>query len=213
MSEDAGGKKEMQSYWNHNTAFHEELITDAKVRGGRVLDIGSGDGLFLQRLAPFVDQVVGIDPDEKAVVRAQTRLAATSNVSVVNGDFLALPVPTQEQRYSTVTCIATLHHMELKAALSKMRQVLAPGGRLLIVGLAEDNSILDFVISGLLVLPIRFMDRLHGGMQDIGVRIADPKESLSEIRQVAQEILPGAIVRRRFYYRYRLSWDKPMGEQ
>jgi hypothetical protein len=90
-----------------------------------------------------------------------------------------------------------------------MSQVLAPGGRLLIVGLAVDKSIMDFVISGLLVFPIRVMDRIHGGMRDPGVRIADPKESLIEIRQVAHEVLPGAIIRRRFYYRYLLSWYKP----
>ncbi|MFD1773731.1 class I SAM-dependent methyltransferase [Paenibacillus rhizophilus] len=200
----------MVEYWNHNTAFHNELVTDAKVRGGRVLDIGCGDGLLLQRLAPFAQQVVGIDPDPEAIARAQTRLSASSNVSLVNGDFLALPVPSKEERYSTVICVATLHHMELRNSLLKIRQVLAPGGRLLIIGLAANKSLLDFVISGLLVVPIRIMDRIHGGVQDPNVRIAEPKESLSEIRIVAHEMLPGAIIRRRFYYRYLFSWDKPV---
>ncbi|AKG35602.1 class I SAM-dependent methyltransferase [Paenibacillus durus] len=202
----------MEKYWNHNTAFHEELVADAKERGGRVLDIGCGDGLLLQRLAPFAQQVVGIDPDTQTIARAQTRLASISNVSLINGDFLAMPAPSQKELYSTVICVATLHHMDLRTALSKMRQVLAPGGRLLIVGLAADKSFIDFIISGLLVLPIRFMDRLHGGMQDVGVRIADPKESLSEIRQAAHEVLPGANIRRRFYYRYLMSWNKPILE-
>jgi 2-polyprenyl-3-methyl-5-hydroxy-6-metoxy-1,4-benzoquinol methylase len=200
----------MEKYWNHNTAFHEELVADAKVRGGRVLDIGCGDGLLLQRLAPFVQQVVGIDLDTRTIVRAQTRFAGTLNVTLINGDFLAMPAPSQDERYSTIICVATLHHMELRTALLKMRQVLAPGGRLLIVGLAADKSIMDFVISGLLVLPIRIKDRLHGGMQEIGVRIAAPKESLNEIRQAAHEVLPGAIIRRRFYYRYLITWNKPM---
>lgn len=197
-----------EQYWNHNTAFHEELVADAKIRGGRVLDIGCGDGLLLQRLAPFVQQAVGIDPDAPIIARAQTRLASVSNVSFINGDFLEMPVPAQEERYSTVICVA-LHHMELRTALLKMSRLLAPGGRLLVVGLAANKSILDFVISGLLVLPIRMMDRLHGGMQDIGVRIADPQESLSEIREAAHEIMPDATIRRRFYYRYLLTWNKP----
>ncbi|TMV43155.1 class I SAM-dependent methyltransferase [Paenibacillus mesophilus] len=201
----------MEKYWNHNTAFHEELVADAKTRGGRVLDIGCGDGLLLQRLAPIAQKVVGIDPDTETILRAQSRLAEVSNVSLVTGDFLAMPIPSQEERYSTVICVATLHHMELRSALLKMRQVLAPGGRLLIVGLSADKSIMDFVISGLLVFPIRVMDRLHGGMRDPGVRMADPIESLIEIRQVAHEVLPGAIIRRRFYYRYLLSWNKPKG--
>ncbi|MDT9727179.1 SAM-dependent methyltransferase, partial [Xylanibacillus composti] len=41
----------MKEYWNHNTAFHDELVAETKMRGGSVLDIGCGDGLLLQRLA------------------------------------------------------------------------------------------------------------------------------------------------------------------
>ncbi|MGQ7887594.1 class I SAM-dependent methyltransferase [Paenibacillus sp. WC2504] len=199
----------MEIYWNHNTAFHEELVDNAKLRGGRVLDIGCGDGLLLQRLAPFAGQVVGIDPDSQAIERARTRLAAVSNVTLVNGDFLTMPIPSHKERFSTVICVATLHHMDLRSALLKMKQVLAPGDRLLIIGLAADKSMLDFILSGLLLLPIRIMDRAHGGMRDPNVRIAEPKESITEIRRTVHEILPGAIVRRRFYYRYLISWDKP----
>ncbi|NQX58169.1 class I SAM-dependent methyltransferase [Paenibacillus qinlingensis] len=200
----------MDSYWNHNTAFHDELIADAKLRGGRVLDIGCGDGLLLQRLSPCVPQVIGIDPDHTAIALAQRRLAAISNVALINSDFLTVPVPMQEEQYATVISVATLHHMDLRSALLRMRQVLAPGGRLLIIGLAEDKSLMDLVISGSLLLPIRIMDRIHGGIGNPKVRISAPKETLREIRQVAKEILPGAKVRRRFYYRYLLSWDKPL---
>ncbi|OXS56588.1 SAM-dependent methyltransferase [Cohnella sp. CIP 111063] len=203
----------METYWNHNSAFHEELVANAKARGGQVLDIGCGEGLLLQRLAPIAHQVVGIEPDPAALARAQKRLSSTPNATLINEDFLAMPVPSPEERYSTVTCVATLHHMELRAALSKMRQVLAPGGQLLVVGLAANKSIMDFVVSGLLVLPIRVMDRLHGGVQESGVRVAAPKDSLSEIRQAAREILPGAVIRRRFYYRYMISWQKPMTDR
>jgi len=196
----------METYWNHNTAFHNFLIADVKKRGGRVLDIGCGDGLLLHRLAPFVDRAVGIDPDENAIERARQRLAMAPNASLVHGDFLDRPVPSESERYQTITCVAALHHMELRTALIKMRQFLAPGGKLLVVGLSANKSVMDYVHSGLLVLPIRVMDRLHGGMRDIGVRIAEPQESLSEIRQAANEVLPGARIRRRFYYRYLLSW-------
>ncbi|UJF31497.1 class I SAM-dependent methyltransferase [Paenibacillus hexagrammi] len=202
----------METYWNHNTAFHQELVNDAKVRGGRVLDIGCGDGLLLERLAPFAKQVVGIDPDPKSIVRAQTRLASLSNVSLLNDDFLTMPIPSEEERYSTIICVASLHHMELRRALHKMSQCLVTGGKLLVIGLAADKSIMDKIISGLLILPIRIMDRLHGGMQEIGVTIAEPQESISEIRRAAHDVMPGAIVQRRFYFRYLMAWNKPMIE-
>ncbi|MDR6550112.1 class I SAM-dependent methyltransferase [Paenibacillus qinlingensis] len=198
----------MENYWNHNTAFHNELVADAKLRGGRVLDIGCGDGLLLQRLAPIAQGVVGIDPDLKAISLAQKRLAATANVSFVNDDFLAMPVPPPEERFATIICVATLHHMELRKALQHMGEFLAPGGRLLVIGLAEDKTFMDLLISGLYLVPIRIMDRMHGGMKDPAVRIAAPKESIGEIRQAAVEVLPGASIRRRFYYRYCLRWSK-----
>lgn len=203
-------EKDMESYWNHNTVFHDELVADVKARGGRVLDIGCGDGLLLHRLAPFAEQAVGIDPHKEIISRAQKRLASVSNVTLIADDFLKMPI---RGRFDTITCVATLHHMDLRAALSKIHQILAPGGRVLIIGLATNKSIMDYLISGLLLLPIRIMDRLHGGMKGIGVRTAEPKESLSEIRQVAHEILPGAIIQRRFYYRYSLVWTKLKDER
>ncbi len=51
--------------------------------------------------------------------------------------------------------------------------------------------------------------RLHGETRDIGVPVARPRESLAEIRRAAARILPGVRVRRRFYYRYTLTWDRP----
>lgn len=199
----------MSHYWNHNTAFHDELVADAKKRGGRMLDIGCGDGLLIQRLAPHVQEVVGIDPDPEIIARAHTRLASMPNVLLIEGDFLTIPPPVQEKRFDTIICVATLHHMDLRAALLKIRQFLAPGGRLLVIGLSANKTFLDYLLSGLFVFPIRIMDRIHGGMQDIGVRLADPKESLSEIRRVANEVLPVSVARRRFYYRYLLYWDNP----
>lgn len=45
--------------------------------------------------------------------------------------------------------------------------------------------------------------------QDVGVAVARPTETLDEIRQVADEILPGASIRRGLYYRYLLRWPVP----
>src|SRR6476469_11260732 len=69
-------------YWNHNAAYHSWLVRIAAKQRGDVLDIGCGDGLLAQRLAPVSRSVTGIDPDPAAIDRATARLASHRNVTV-----------------------------------------------------------------------------------------------------------------------------------
>ena len=55
------------TYWNHNSAFHGELVADAARRGGRALDVGCGEGLLVQRLAAVCEEAVGIEADPATV--------------------------------------------------------------------------------------------------------------------------------------------------
>jgi len=64
-------------------------------------------------------------------------------------------------------------------------------------------------VSGAQVLPLRVLDAFRRAQGDVGVAIADPSESLAEVRAAAREILPGSRARRRFYYRYTLTWTRP----
>lgn len=49
-----GCKIEVQSFWNHNTAFADELALDAKLRGEpNTQHLVCGDGLLIQLLAPI----------------------------------------------------------------------------------------------------------------------------------------------------------------
>lgn len=57
-------------YWNHNTAYHPWLLDIATKQEGDVLDVGCGDGLLAQRLAPVSRTVTAIDPDASSVLRA-----------------------------------------------------------------------------------------------------------------------------------------------
>ena len=42
----------MEAYWNHNSAYHDEIVAAATRQHGRVLDVGCGEGLLAERLAP-----------------------------------------------------------------------------------------------------------------------------------------------------------------
>jgi methyltransferase len=197
------------NYWNHNTAFHRELVRDAGRRGGRALDVGCGEGLLCSRLAGVCREVIGIDTDERALARAQRRLERTPKARALSHDIMEQDLPGCLGAFETVTCVAVLHHLPLEEGLAALGALVAPGGRLIVIGLAADKSPWDWIVSGLSVLPIRVMSAWHRETRDIGVATTRARESLEEIRAAASRILPGARVRRRFYYRYSLVWDRP----
>ena len=200
-----------RDYWNHNVAFHRELVRDATVRGGRALDVGCGDGLLVHELAGVCREVVGAERDPEALSRARRRLAGSPSARVLDADIMDPAVPERLGRFETVTCVAVLHHLPLEAGLARLGELVAPGGRLIVVGLAASRSSWDWLLPGLSVIPIRVASRWHHESRDIGVRTARPRESLRQIRTAARRLLPGARVRRRFYYRYTLVWDRPEG--
>ncbi len=198
-----------EEYWNHNVAFHRRIVRDAALRGGRVLDVGCGDGLLLSRLATVCRRAVGLETDEQAVARARRRLEQTPQVEVLLDDVMDPDPPKRIGIFETVSCVATLHHLPLEPALVRLGELLAPGGRLIVVGLAANRSLWDWTLSALAVLPLSVVGALHREMPDVGVITCPPRESLAEIRAAASRRLPGAGIRRCFYYRYTLIWDCP----
>ena len=197
------------TYWNHNAAFHDELVADAARRGGRALDVGCGEGLLVQRLAAVCEEAVGIEADPATVERARARLAGVRGAVVRRADVLDPALRGEVGVFRTVTCVAVLHHLPLEEGLRALSGFVAPGGRLCVVGLAADEGLGDRALSVLSVLPNWVASRWHREVRDIGVPVAPPRESLREIRAVAARVLPGCRLRRRMYWRYRLTWDRP----
>ncbi|GAB4903774.1 hypothetical protein MAHJHV61_28740 [Mycobacterium avium subsp. hominissuis] len=107
--------------------------------------------------------------------------------------------------------MASLHHLPLRDALGKARQMLRPAGELAVVGLSANKSVADWLWAGLCLPVVRAGGLLHRETRDIGVAVADPRESLDEIRRVAEDVVPGAVIRRGVYYRYRLLWRNSCG--
>jgi 2-polyprenyl-3-methyl-5-hydroxy-6-metoxy-1,4-benzoquinol methylase len=192
-----------RDYWNHNTAYHPWLIDIAARRRGDVLDVGCGDGLLAQRLAPVSRSVTAIDPDADAVQRAAQRLAAHKHVGVSQNSFETY---SPGSRFDLITFVASLHHMDLRTSLVKARDLLTPTGEIAVVGCAANKSVRDWVWAVMCVPPARFGSWWHSETRDVGVVVSEPREGLDEIRRVASEVLPGASVRRALYYRYLLRW-------
>jgi 2-polyprenyl-3-methyl-5-hydroxy-6-metoxy-1,4-benzoquinol methylase len=193
-----------RDYWNHNTAYHPWLVAIAAEHRGDILDVGCGDGLLAQRLAPVSRSVTGIDPDPAAIGRASDRLAAVQHVTVSRADFEHYRAG--ERRFDLITFVASLHHMDLRAALVKARDLLTPTGEIAVVGCAANKTVRDWVWSALCVPAARIGSGLHSETRNVGVVVQDPQEGLDDIRRAVSEVLPGASVRRALYYRYLLRW-------
>jgi len=195
-------------YWNHNTAYHPRLIGIASRVRGDVLDVGCGDGLLAARLASVSHSVTAIDSDSAAIARAQQRLAGVDAVTVTDADFLTFD--PGGRRFDLISFVASLHHLPLRPALLRARELLAAGGELAVVGLSANKTAGDFAWAAACLPLVRVGSWWHREVADVGVVMTDPQESLAEIRSVVDdELLPGATVRRALYYRYLLRWRKP----
>ena len=195
-----------RDYWNHNTAYHPWLVAIANEHRGDVLDVGCGDGLLAQRLAPVSRSVTGIDPDPAAIGRAADRLATHRHVTLTHGDFQEYqPVV---DRFDLITFVASLHHMDLRASLVKARELLTPTGEIAVVGCSANKTVRDWVWSAMCVPAARVGSWLHSETRNVGVVVADPQEGLDDIRRAVDDVLPGASLRRGLYYRYLMRWRR-----
>ena len=89
------------------------------------LDLGVGDG----RVAALLQaaRLTGADVSQVALDRARTRLPDAELVLVEPDE----PLPFADNVFDLVTCIETLEHVrDVQLALSEIRRVLRPAGRL-----------------------------------------------------------------------------------
>jgi len=97
-----------------------------------VLEIGPGPGLVTNWLRRRVPRLTSIEIDHR-LAESLRRRAASSNVTVVEGD--ATEMPFEDGRFSAAVCLTMLHHVPSPALqdrlLAETRRVLRPGGVLI----------------------------------------------------------------------------------
>jgi hypothetical protein len=107
-----------------------------------------------------------------------------------------------------IASIATLHHLPLEPALRRFRDLLWPGGVLVVIGLHPIQTMSDFVY-GCLAMPVVWWMRATRPVEPVLAPIRDPDESLDEIRTAVEKILPGVQFKRQLLFRYSMIWQKP----
>lgn len=106
----------------------------AAVEGDRILDLGSGPGFYVERLARAVGasgSVVGVDPSDAMLETSGRRLAEHKNVDLRTGSATDLPIePASIDRALSVQVLEYVE--DVPAALAELHRVVNPGGQLLL---------------------------------------------------------------------------------
>jgi SAM-dependent methyltransferase len=98
--------------------------------GGRVIEVGSGDGRSFEHYPRGVERVLAVEPDPTARAGAVERAASAAvPIDVVDGDAAALPA--EAGAFDAAVVMGVLCSVpDPAAALRELRRVLVPGGEL-----------------------------------------------------------------------------------
>lgn len=198
--------------WDHNAHYHRWILRQLPRRFDRALDVGSGSGDLARLLSGRAHAVQAVDSDPVITAQAQkltsSGLPITFTVADALADFPGGP-------YDVITCVAAIHHMPFVEALTRFRHHLAPGGTLVIVGLSRAQSPSDHLL-GIVAIPA---NAALGWLKNKGrpsrrpVSMTAPTRpadmTFGDIVREARNVLPGARLRRRLFWRYTLVWKVP----
>jgi ArsR family transcriptional regulator len=138
--------------WDEERSLHaaastvEAAILDVvgERRIGKVLDVGTGTGRMLQLLADRADRAVGLDASHSmlSVARANLERLGVQGWELRQGDVHSPPL--ERATFDLVVIHQVLHYLDDPArALAEVAQLVAPGGRLLVVDFAPHRH--DFL--------------------------------------------------------------------
>lgn len=122
----------------------EKLCALYDVRGKAVVDIGAGDGGNARSLAGRGAAVTGIEISAEKVARAQAQVVADTTFMLGRAEALPLGDASQD-----LACFFfSLHHVPLDvqdAALTEVRRVVKPGGRMHVADPLAAGDLLEVV--------------------------------------------------------------------
>jgi 2-polyprenyl-3-methyl-5-hydroxy-6-metoxy-1,4-benzoquinol methylase len=107
------------------------LLRAHGVPGGRVLDVGTGYGFFLEALEKAGYEAYGVEASAHAAEQARRRTRAE-----VVQQGAEEPFPFPGDHFDAVTLLDVIEHLpDYPAALASCRRCLRPGGRLFVITL------------------------------------------------------------------------------
>ena len=202
--------------WTSNNHYHSSLLKHVPANCENALEIGCGTGAFARDLARVCQRVTALDLSSEMIRIARARSGQFDNIEFQAADAMTWTYPPSH--FDFVCSIATLHHLQQRDLLVKLRETLRPGGVLVVLDLVQSVSLFERMIDGLGLGVSASLRLIHNGrlQPPAEVRKAweqhgkhDSYATVRQMRTLAEEILPGATVTRCLLWRYLLVYRKP----
>ena len=202
--------------WTANNHYHNSLLKLVPENCEHALEIGCGTGAFARQLASRCKRVVALDLSSEMIRVARSRSSQFDNLEFQLADAMTWNFPLSH--FDFICSIATLHHLQQRELLLKMKDALKPHGVLVVLDLVESNGLAERLLDVIGLGVSGSLRLIHNGRlkPPAGVRKAweqhgkhDSYSTVSQMRVLADEILPGASVTRRLLWRYSLIYQKP----
>ena len=199
----------------HNHHYSEFLLRHLQSNCQAALEIGCGKGEFSRRLAERSTRVLALDLSPEMIRIARENSPPESHIDFQLADVMTYDLPAES--FDCIASIATLHHLPLPEIFRKMKAALKPGGVLLILDLFEPRGVVDAILNPLAVLVSVSLRLIHYG------RIRSTREArdawaahehhdlyptMSQVRELCAEGLPGARIKKHLLWRYSIIWRK-----
>ena len=202
--------------WTANNHYHSSLLQHVPANCEDALEVGCGTGAFARELAKRCRQVIALDLSAEMIRVARSRSTQFDNLKYQLADAMTWDFP--RSRFDYISSIATLHHVQQRQLLVKMRDALKPGGVLVVLDLVQSQGLLERMTDAIALGVSPSLRLLHNGRlkPPAEVRRAweqhgthDTYATIRAMRELADEILPGAVVKRCLLWRYLLVYRKP----
>lgn len=190
--------------WNSNLHCLEQLMGSISPTARRGLDVGCGEGETTRRLRTRVPSMTGLDIDLPSIEVARSY---GDDIDYVHGDVTSIDLP--DESFDVVAAVATLHHLDHAAGLTRLADLVRPGGVLIVVGLARSRSPIDFTRDARDAAAIRRHTFTKDVWETPAPKIWPPPLTYSEARAASVSVLPSARFERIGYFRYGLTWTRP----
>jgi len=202
--------------WTANNHYHNSLLKHVPSNCGNALEIGCGTGAFARDLARVCTRVTALDLSSEMIRIARARSAQFGNLEFQLADAMTWNFP--HSHFDFVCSIATLHHLQQRQLFVKMRETLKPGGVLVVLDLVQSNNLFERMLDGVALGVSASLRLIHNGRLQPPAQVRkaweqhgkhDSYSTIRQMRALAEEILPGATVRRCLLWRYSLVYRKP----